>query len=82
MSPMKHTAELRGEVLKDLTTGQKLIINPTEGDVKEGIWQYDPEEDGARWHYIIIDGTTYAINPAFMDWEEDILEWNENEMGR
>ena len=82
MSQLKHCALLEGEVLTDLATGQRYMLQPSDEDLANGIWQFDPNEDGARWHYIILNGLTYAINWAYIDWDQEVEEWNCQEMGQ
>ena len=82
MSQLKHTAVLKGDVLQDVATGQLFKLHPTEEEMQRGIWEYNAEADGGRWHYIIAEGITYAINGCYLDWEGDIQEWSQNEMGQ
>ena len=82
MSQLKHTAVLKGDVLQDVATGQLFKLHPTEEERQRGIWEYNAEADGGRWHYIIVEGITYAINGCYLDWEGDIQEWSQNEMGQ
>ena len=82
MSQLKHTAVLKGDVLQDVATGQLYKLHPTEEEMQRGIWEYHPEADGGRWHYIIVEGTTYAINGCYIDWDGDVQEWSPNEMGQ
>ena len=82
MSQLKHTAILKGDVLQDVATGQLFKFHPTEEEMQRGIWEYHPEADGGRWHYIIVEGTTYAINGCYIDWDEEVQEWSPNEMGQ
>ena len=44
--------------------------------------EYNTEADGGRWHYIIVEGITYAINGCYIDLDGDIQEWSQNEMGQ
>ena len=46
MSPMKHTAILSVDVLKDVATGQLYMLHPTEEDIQKGVWEYHPEAEG------------------------------------
>ena len=80
MSQLKHTAVLSGDVLKDVATGQLFMLHPTEEDMQRGVWEYNPEADGGRWHYIVVEGVTYAVNGCYLDWESDIEEWCQDEM--
>ena len=82
MSQLKHAAILKGEVLQDMATGQLFKLNPTDEERQRGVWEYNAEADGGRWHYIIVEGVTYAINGCFLDWEGDMEEWCQNEMGQ
>ena len=83
MPLLKHTAELTGDVLKDVATGQQYKLHPSAQDLQEGIWQYHPQADGGQWNYIIRDGITYAINELFVDWDDnDMLVWNPTDMGQ
>ena len=82
MSQLKHTAVLKGDVLQDVATGQLYKLHPTEEEIQRGIWEYHPEANGGRWHYIIVEGTTYAINGCYIDWDGDVQEWSPNEMGQ
>ena len=82
MSQLKRTAVLSGDVLKDVATGQLFMLHPTEEDMQRGVWEYSPEADGGRWHYIVVEGVTYAVNGCFLDWESDIEEWCQEEMGQ
>ena len=82
MSQLKHTAVLKGDVLQDVATGQLFMLHPTEEEMQRGVWEYDVEADGGRWHYIIVEGITYAINGCYLDWEGDIQEWSQSEMGQ
>ena len=82
MSQLKHTAVLKGDVLKDVATGQLFMPHPTEEDMQSGVWEYNPEADGGRWHYIVVEGVTYAVNGCYLDWEGDIEEWCQDEMGQ
>ena len=50
--------------------------------MQRGIWEYNAEADGGRWHYIIVEGITYAINGCYIDWDGDVQEWSQNEMGQ
>ena len=83
MPLLKHTAVLRGDVLKDVATGQQYKLHPSAQDLQEGIWQYHPQADGGHWNYVIRDGITYAVNELFIDWDDnDMSVWNPNEMGQ
>ena len=83
MSQLKHVAILRGEVLQDVATGQLYKLHPTEEERQRGIWEYSSDADGGRWNYVTVEGTTYAINGCFIDWDdEDIHEWDANVMGQ
>ena len=82
MSQMKHIAVLSGDVLRDVATGQQYMLHPTEEDIQRGVWEYHPEADGRRWHYIEIEGVTYAVNGCYLDWESDMKEWCPVEMGQ
>ena len=83
MSQPKHTAILRGDVRQDVATGQLYKLQPTEEERQRGIWEYNSEADGHRWNYVVIEGTTYAINGYFIDWEdEEVKEWDANLMGQ
>ena len=53
MPLLKHTAELTGDVLKDVATGQRYKLHPSAQDLQEGIWQYHPQADGGQWNYVI-----------------------------
>ena len=80
MSQLKHTAILKGDVLQDVATGQLFMLHPTEEEMQRGIWEYNAEADGGRWHYIIVEGITYAINGCYIDWNGDVQEWSQSEM--
>ena len=67
---------------QDVATGQLFKLHPTEEEMQRGIWEYNSEADGDRWHYIIVEGTTYAINGCYIDWDGDVEEWSPNEMGQ
>ena len=82
MSQLKHTAILKGDVLQDVATGQLFMLHPTEEEMQRGIWEYNAEADGGRWHYIIVEGITYAINGCYIDWDGDVQEWSQSEMGQ
>ena len=82
MSQLKDTAILKGDVLQDMATGQLFKLHPTEEEMQRGIWEYNAEADGGRWHYIIVEGITYAINGCYIDWDGDVQEWSQNEMGQ
>ena len=68
--------------MHDISTGQRYMLHPTEQDLASGVWEYDENLDGARWHYIILDGITYAISGAYIDWDQEVEEWNCQEMGQ
>ena len=72
MSQLKHAAILTGDVLQDVATGQLFKLHPTKEEMQRGIWEYNSEADGDRWHYII--GITYAINGCYIDWDGDVEE--------
>ena len=83
MSQPKHTAMLRGDVLQDMATGQLFKLHPSEEEMQRGVWEYNSEADGHRWNFVVIEGTTYAINGCFIDWEdEEVKEWNATLMGQ
>ena len=83
MSQPKFTAILRGEVLQDVASGQLFKLHPSEEELQRGIWEYNSEADGHRWNFVIIEGTTYAINGCFIDWEEEeVKEWDIRLMGQ
>ena len=82
MSQLKHTAILKGDVLQDVATGQLFMLHPTEEEMQRSIWEYNAEADGGRWHYIIVEGITYAINGCYIDWDGDVQEWSQSEMGQ
>ena len=69
-------------MLQDVATGQLFKLHPTEEEMQRGIWEYNAEADGGRWHYIIVEGITYAINGCYIDWDGDVQEWSQNEMGQ
>ena len=74
MSQLKHTAVLRGDVLQDVATGQMFMLHPTDEDRQRGVWEYNEEADGHRWHYIVVNDVTYAVNGCYLDWEGDMEE--------
>ena len=82
MSQLKMSATLKGDVLQDMATGQLFKLNPTEEERQRGVWEYNEEADGGRWHYVIVGDVTYAINGCFLDWEGEIEEWCPIEMGQ
>ena len=82
MPQLKHTAVLRGDVLQDVATGQQYMLHPTEEERQRGVWEYNEEADGGRWHYIVVEGATYALNGCYLDWEGDMEEWCQAEMGQ
>ena len=83
MSQLKHAAILKENVLQDVATGQLFKLHPTEEEMQRGIWEYNSDADGARWHYVIVEGITYAINEFYIDWDdEDVQVWSPNEMGQ
>ena len=79
MSQPKYTAILRGDVLQDVVTGQLFKLHPSEEELQRGVWEYNSEADGHRWNFIVIEGTTSAINGCFIDWEEDEVKEAESE---
>ena len=81
MSQRKHSAVLRGDVLQDMATGQKYMLHPTDDDRQKGIWEYNEEADGHRWHYIVVNDVTYALG-CYLDWEEEMEEWCQETMGQ
>ena len=83
MSQPKHTAILRGEVLQDVATGQLYKLHPSEEELQRGVWEYSAEADGHRWNFVVIEGTTYAINDCYINWEdEEVREWDVSLMGQ
>ena len=82
MSQLKKTAILKGDVLQDVATGQLFKLHPTKEEIQRGIWEYNSEADGARWHYVVLEGITYAMNGFYVDWDQEVEEWNPNEMGQ
>ena len=82
MTPLKNSAVHRGDVLQDVTTGQKFMLNPTESDRQRGVWEYNSQADGGRWHYVILEGVTYALNSCYLDWDAEMEEWSQTEMGQ
>ena len=82
MSQLKHIAVLRGDVLQDVATGQMFMLHPTDEDRQRGVWEYNEEADGHRWHYIVVNDVTYAVNGCYLEWEGDMEEWNQEEMGQ
>ena len=50
--------------------------------MQRGIWEYNSEADGDRWHYVILEGITYAINGCYVDWDQEVEEWSLNEIGQ
>ena len=82
MAPLKKAALLEGDVLQDLATGQLYKLHPTEEELERGVWEYNSYADWAKWHYVVLGGVTYAMHSGFIDWDQDILEWNPNEMGQ
>ena len=82
MSQLKHAAILKGNVLQDVATGQLFKLHPTEEEMQRGIWEYNSDVDGGRWHYVFVECITYAINGCYIDWDEDVQEWNPNEIGQ
>ena len=48
-----------------------------------GVFGSITQADGHRWNFVVIEGTTYAINGCFIDWEdEEVKEWDANLMGQ
>ena len=82
MSQLKKTAILKGDVLQDVATGQLFKLHPTKEEIQRGIWEYNSEADGARWHYVVLEGITYAMNGYYVDWDQEVEEWSPNEMGQ
>ena len=74
MSQLKKTAILKEDVLQDVATGQLFKLHPTEEEMQRGIWEYNSEADGDRWHHIIVEGITYAINGCYIDRDEEVQE--------
>ena len=48
---------------------------------QKGIWEYNEEADGHRWHYIVVNDVTYALG-CYLDWEEEMEEWCQETMGQ
>ena len=82
MSQLKKAAILKGDVLQDVATGQLFKLHPTKEEIQRGIWEYNSEADGARWHYVVLEGITYAMNGFYVDWDQEVEEWSPNEMGQ
>ena len=57
------------------------MLHPTDADREKGIWEYNEEADGHRWHYIIVNEVTYAL-PCYLDWVEEMEEWCQVTMGQ
>ena len=55
MSQLKHAAILKENVLQDVATGQLFKLHPTEEEMQRGIWEYNSDADGARWHYGLLE---------------------------
>ena len=58
------------------------MLNPTESDRQRGVWEYNSQADGDRWHYVILEGVTYALNSCYLDWDAEMEEWSQTEMGQ
>ena len=82
MSQLKKAAILKGDVLQDVATGQLFKLHPTKEEIQRGIWEYNSEADGVRWHYVVLEGITYAINECYVDWDQEVEVWSPNEMGQ
>ena len=82
MSQLKKAAILKGDVLQDVATGQLFKLHLTKEEIQRGIWEYNSEADGVRWHYVVLEGITYAINGCYVDWDQEVEEWSPNEMGQ
>ena len=74
MSQLKKVAILKGDVLQDVATGQLFKLHPTEEEMRRGIWEYNSGADGARWHYVVLEGVTYAMHQGYIDWDQDVEE--------
>ena len=62
-------------------TGLVYMVQPSLQDIQEGVVLFDPSQHSQLWAYVIIDGNTFTNQPDLVDWDLNIMEWDENSMG-
>ena len=57
------------------------MVQPSLQDIQDGVILFDPSQHSQLWAYVIIDGNTFTNQPDLVDWDLNIMEWDEHSMG-
>ena len=69
-------------VLTDVETGKQYMLQPSVGEIEDGIIQFVPELHAHLWDYVMYDGQLYSYHPGMVDWDQGVEEWKESVMGQ
>ena len=69
-------------VMVDERTGQQYMLQPRPQDLQRGVIQFVPELHAHLWSLVTVNGQTYSNNPALVDWDQGVEEWQESIMGQ
>ena len=58
------------------------MLHPSPEEIAEGMVQYISALHGDLWEYIRFEGQLYTNNPALIDWDSEIEQWDAPQMGQ
>ena len=67
--------------MTDEATGLVYMVQPSLQDIQNGVIMFNPSQHSKLWAYVIIDGNTFTNQPDLVDWDLNIMEWDEHSMG-
>ena len=67
--------------MTDEATGLVYMVQPSLQDIQNGVILFDPSQHSQLWAYVTIGGNTFTNQPDLVDWDLDIMEWDEHSMG-
>ena len=66
--------------MTDEATGLINMVQPSLQDIQNGVILFDPSQHSQLWTYVTIGGNTLTNQPDLVDWDLDIMEWDEHSM--
>ena len=67
--------------MTDEATGLVYMVQPSLQDIQNGVILFDPRQLSQFWAYVIIDGNTFTNQADLVDWNLNMMEWDEHCMG-
>ena len=67
--------------MADEATGLVYMVQSCLQEIQNGVILFDPSQHAQLWAYVTIDRNTFTNQSYLVDWDLDIMKWDEHSMG-